>query len=627
MQTMSTKQTKGDSPDPYLMTPANRTSACPVTTHFHESPVSDVQSVTCPVQGASPLDRERSQIMKSSSSLIGTFIGPLLRPPVPIGPSRTMFRPSPILSRVRHRCILTVKLCRRCRASQTISSWKTLIRVSDLYMSVHQLISMTWTELLRSIKNLKFDKHCAEKLDCALGRLPEFLGFLNSQKMMTSLRCKLLLDEPDLDVLYGRPVSTSMSDATRDKVSHYISCLQEEGRHGSAYFVKLHHLRKYPHQFTLADRHLLETTAGDFAELIQRNYDASWHDHGAPEPFWTSFVRSPLFPHEYFLVLYTTKGKDSENKALTRSDVVAHDDRTDCLGRSISHLHHDYGPDEDWKICRHETKGIWSGWRMDADLQHQDILGRTALHYACGEGDLGLVEILLSAGADVSTPTVTGMGPMHFAACGGYTSICKLLWEKSASRELLHDQNALQTTAPPAPFVCAVLAGRHEITDFFCKQVLRPEHLSHLAPLLIMAVRKSRHSVVEVLLQFKNHYDITQMDNDGHDAMYYAQRLQKNRTEVMTLLNQAMSILANGNRRRENGHVRKDAPSRLDSLHSGLYLSTTKESSWDQDMLRVRELATDRQHEQGLDEFNDALIENRRRVQPSASPNLRGPDS
>lgn len=544
----------------------------------------------------------------------------------------------------------------------------TLIRVSDLYMSVHQLISMTWTELLRSVKNLKFDKHCAEKLDCALGRLPEFLGFLNSQKTMTSLRCKLSLDEPDLDVLYGRPVSTSMSDATRDKVSHYISCLQEEGRHGSAYFVKLHHLRKYPHQFTLADRHLLETTAGDFAELIQRNYDASWHGHGAPEPFWTSFVRSPLFPHEYFLVLYTTKGKDSENKALTRSYIVDHDYRTDCLGRSISHLHHDYGPHEDWKLCRHETKGILSGWRMDADLQHQDILGRTALHYACGEGDLGLVEILLSAGADVSTPAVTGMGPMHFAACGGYTSICKLLWEKSASRELLHDQNALQTTAPPAPFVCAVLAGRAEITDFFCKQVLRPEDLSHLAPLLIMAVRKSRHNVVEVLLQFKDRYDIMQRDNDGHDAVYYAQRLQKNRTEVITLLTQTMSILADGNRRRENGHVRKDAPSRLDSLHGGLNLSTTKESSWNQDLLRVHDLVTDRQHEQGLDEFHDAmvnqlyyvpqfrtrlslqdltvirnipriardqgtseivdgLIENRRRVQPSASPNLRGPNS
>jgi ankyrin repeat protein len=68
----------------------------------------------------------------------------------------------------------------------------------------------------------------------------------------------------------------------------------------------------------------------------------------------------------------------------------------------------------------------------DLDLQLQDELGNSALHYICTLGDLALVEKIINAGTNIAVENNKQETPLHLAAINGETSVIQLLLKKGA---------------------------------------------------------------------------------------------------------------------------------------------------------------------------------------------------
>ena len=67
-----------------------------------------------------------------------------------------------------------------------------------------------------------------------------------------------------------------------------------------------------------------------------------------------------------------------------------------------------------------------------ADKDERDDEGRTALHFACGYGEIACSEELIKAGADVDAKDGNDNTPLHYAAGYGQAEAIKLLLNKYA---------------------------------------------------------------------------------------------------------------------------------------------------------------------------------------------------
>ena len=65
--------------------------------------------------------------------------------------------------------------------------------------------------------------------------------------------------------------------------------------------------------------------------------------------------------------------------------------------------------------------------RGGADKDDKDDEGRTALHFACGYGEIACSEALIKAGADVNAKDGNDNTPLHYAAGYGQAEAIKLL--------------------------------------------------------------------------------------------------------------------------------------------------------------------------------------------------------
>ena len=83
------------------------------------------------------------------------------------------------------------------------------------------------------------------------------------------------------------------------------------------------------------------------------------------------------------------------------------------------------------------------------NLNYQDEKGNTALHYACDEGNLKIVEILLNANCDTNIINNEKETPLHLASKRGYFDISKKLIENGA---LLNTYNLENNS--PIHYVC-----------------------------------------------------------------------------------------------------------------------------------------------------------------------------
>jgi hypothetical protein len=75
-----------------------------------------------------------------------------------------------------------------------------------------------------------------------------------------------------------------------------------------------------------------------------------------------------------------------------------------------------------------------------ANINFKDESGWTALHYACDEGNLKIVDILLRTHVDLNNRTNNKKTPIHLAATRGYFDISKLLVESGCLINLTDDE-------------------------------------------------------------------------------------------------------------------------------------------------------------------------------------------
>ena len=77
----------------------------------------------------------------------------------------------------------------------------------------------------------------------------------------------------------------------------------------------------------------------------------------------------------------------------------------------------------------------------DRDPTHE----KTALHHASQSGRTGIVELLLSKGADVRARDWYGETPLHYAVDGGNFEVVKLLVEAGSDLDARNDNGELPT--------------------------------------------------------------------------------------------------------------------------------------------------------------------------------------
>ncbi|XP_043483437.1 ankyrin-1-like [Leptopilina heterotoma] len=108
---------------------------------------------------------------------------------------------------------------------------------------------------------------------------------------------------------------------------------------------------------------------------------------------------------------------------------------------------------------------------------------RSPLHVAATFQDVGLVKILLSAGADVNSQTKNSLTPLHFAACAGQPKIVKFLLENGADPSASTEFNQFYYDGTPL-----LLALQMYSNDFSSLRTI--QKLSKITEMLISRSKK-----------------------------------------------------------------------------------------------------------------------------------------
>ncbi|KAF6200968.1 hypothetical protein GE061_005415 [Apolygus lucorum] len=99
--------------------------------------------------------------------------------------------------------------------------------------------------------------------------------------------------------------------------------------------------------------------------------------------------------------------------------------------------------------------------KKNADIDTTDVDGLSALHQACIDDNLDLVEFLVEHGADVNKGDNEGWTPLHATASCGFISIAKYLIENGANVAAVNNDGELPVD----------VAESDEMEDMLQKQI------------------------------------------------------------------------------------------------------------------------------------------------------------
>ncbi|KAJ3683822.1 hypothetical protein LUZ60_014049 [Juncus effusus] len=115
-----------------------------------------------------------------------------------------------------------------------------------------------------------------------------------------------------------------------------------------------------------------------------------------------------------------------------------------------------------------EIDEIVSLFSIGVPLNSKDEQGRTALHMACANGHLAIVNYLISNGADVNVTNLEKNTPLHYACLNGQIEVIKALITAGASVSALNSHER-------TPADEAVNRGKLEVLDAINASLARAE--------------------------------------------------------------------------------------------------------------------------------------------------------
>jgi hypothetical protein len=193
-----------------------------------------------------------------------------------------------------------------------------------------------------------------------------------------------------------------------------------------------------------------------------------------------------------------------------------------------------------------------------------DAWGRTALYLAAGAGDLNLVELLLTAEADVNAADKGGDTPLHEAVFRGYEEVARLLLARGA------DINAANQ-AGVTPLHYAAGLGRRSLVELLLDKgaALNARTVGGLTPL--SAARRGRHLAVAALLVERGGIDpLGSARKRARPGSGPAPRLAAVRGKIADVVRAFFRAGARGDveaaRRLSTGQMRRDLPRPDDDL-------------------------------------------------------------
>lgn len=190
------------------------------------------------------------------------------------------------------------------------------------------------------------------------------------------------------------------------------------------------------------------------------------------------------------------------------------------------------------------------GIEVDKDIIYDpttDPLPGTPLPYACANGDLKMVQILLSKGACVTAedPHRNNRTPLHVAAAEGQLDIVRLLLENGAN-PASRDTNSISAIE------YAGCRGHHDIARLLLENVDSGYRDHHQRPLITVAILYSHHELVRKLIQEGRSID--QVDNTQMTTLHHAAK-NGNEAVVKLLLDNGAEINAPDRLRRTPLHL------------------------------------------------------------------------
>ena len=153
---------------------------------------------------------------------------------------------------------------------------------------------------------------------------------------------------------------------------------------------------------------------------------------------------------------------------------------------------------------------------FEASPNKKNKKGCTALHYACKNGALDIVKMLILKGADIEAEEEGGLTPLMMAATRRHCSVVEVLISSEASPNI---KNKKGCTA----LHNACENGALDIVKMLILKgaIIETEDRNGSTPLM-MAARKGHHSVVKKLVSSGASLNINKKNEEGHTALDYA---------------------------------------------------------------------------------------------------------